>query len=96
MYVLTVDFTIHPGRIADFLPLMLDNARVSREREPGCRQFDVCRDTRQPQVIFLYEVYDDAAAFQAHLDSAHFRAFDAAVRDMIATKHVRIHERLGD
>ncbi|MDQ2080928.1 putative quinol monooxygenase [Xanthobacteraceae bacterium Astr-EGSB] len=96
MYIVTVDFTISPGRLADFLPLMLDNARVSREREPGCRQFDVCRSPEQPQAIFLYEVYDDAGAFQMHLDSAHFRAFDAAVRDMIASKQVRVHERLGD
>jgi len=96
MYVLTVDFTIRHGRMADFLPLMLDNARTSREREPGCRQFDVCRDREQPQTIFLYEVYDDAGAFRAHLDSPHFQTFDAAVRDMIAAKQVRVHERLGD
>ena len=96
MHVITVNFTIRPGRLTDFLPLMLDNARVSREREPGCRQFDVCRSPEQPQAVFLYEVYDDAGAFQMHLDSAHFRAFDAAVRDMIATKQVRVHERLGD
>jgi quinol monooxygenase YgiN len=38
---------------------------------PGCRQFDVCRDPLDPALFFLYELYDDEAAIQAHLDSPH-------------------------
>lgn len=34
----------HPERVAAFLPLILENATASRERETGCRQFDDCRD----------------------------------------------------
>ena len=41
MYVITVEFTIHPEHLAAFMPLMLENARISRETEPGCRRFDV-------------------------------------------------------
>ena len=40
MYVVVVDFKIKPERLAEFMPLMLENARASRETEPGCRQFD--------------------------------------------------------
>ena len=43
MYVVLVDFKVKPERLKDFMPLMLENARASRE-EPGCRQFDVCVD----------------------------------------------------
>ncbi|MEM7522936.1 MAG: antibiotic biosynthesis monooxygenase [Pseudomonadota bacterium] len=39
--------------------------------------------------MFLYEVYDDAAAFDAHLASDHFKDFDAAVAPMVAAKTVR-------
>ena len=54
---------------------MLANAKVSRETEPGCRQFDVCVEADTGRT-FLYELYDDRAAFEAHLASAHFKAFD--------------------
>ena len=44
MHVVTVEFTLDARHIGSFIPLMLENARVSRETERGCRQFEVCRD----------------------------------------------------
>lgn len=90
MYIVTVEFTIHPERMPVFMPLMVDNARASRAQEPGCRQFDVCLDPAAPNIVFLYEVYDDRAAFDAHLATAHFKRFDAAVAPMLASKAVRL------
>ncbi len=95
MYVVTVEFKIHRAHLAAFMPLMLENAMLSREREPGCRQFDVCSDPETPTLVFLYELYDDRAAFDAHLASDHFRRFDAAVREMLEAKSVRAFERIA-
>lgn len=92
MYVIAVDFTIHAQDLAAFMPLMLENAQVSRETEPGCRRFDVCRDPARPEYVFLYELYDDRAAFDAHLAAGHFKAFDAAVKTMVASKAVHAYE----
>jgi autoinducer 2-degrading protein len=93
-FVVTVEFEIHPLHLGAFLPLMRENARASRESEPGCRQFDVCTDPSRPNAVFLYEVYDDRAAFDAHLASSHFRRFDAAVSGMTAAKTVRLLQRV--
>ncbi|SMO89396.1 putative quinol monooxygenase [Ruegeria faecimaris] len=87
MFVVTVTFTLKPGTRDTFLPLMVENASTSLCEEAGCQQFDVCLGGN-PDTVFLYEVYDDSAAFSAHLESAHFQAFDTAVADMIATKVV--------
>lgn len=94
MYVVVVDFKIKPESLAEFMPLMLENARASRETEPGCRQFDVCVDPADKSRIFLYELYDDRAAFDAHLATAHFKRFDAAVAPMVAAKAVRALTKL--
>ena len=94
MYVVTVLFEPKPERVEAFRAAMLANAKVSRETEPGCRQFDVCVEAGAGRV-FLYELYDDRAAFEAHLASAHFKAFDAQVRDWVAGKDVRIFERVA-
>jgi (4S)-4-hydroxy-5-phosphonooxypentane-2,3-dione isomerase len=93
MYVVVVDFRIKPERLEEFMPLMLENARLSRDTEPGCRQFDVCVDPANRTGVFLYELYNDRAAFDAHLATAHFKRFDAAVADMVASKAVRILTR---
>ncbi len=93
MYVVTVEFTIDPARWNDFMPLMLDNARRSREDEPGCRQFDVSIGETRPGVVFLYELYDDATAFDAHLAAPHFLSFAAATTSMIQHRVISRWER---
>jgi autoinducer 2-degrading protein len=94
MHVIVVDFKIKPERLAEFMPLMLENASTSRDTEPGCRVFDVCVDPKKETSVFLYEVYDDRAAFDAHLASAHFKRFDEAVAQMLVAKNVRTLKRL--
>jgi (4S)-4-hydroxy-5-phosphonooxypentane-2,3-dione isomerase len=87
-YVITVEFDIDPAQLAAFMPLMRENAKASLRDEKGCRHFDVCRPRDVPNRVFLYEIYDDEAAFQAHLQSAHFKAFAAATKDMITARKI--------
>lgn len=89
MFVLVVEFRIHAEAIAEFDAAIVENARASLATEPGCRQFDVCRDPTDPALFFLYEVYDDEAAFQAHLRTAHFAAMERASAGGVAGKTVR-------
>jgi len=94
MYVVTVAFEPKPEHAEAFRAALLANAMTSREVEPGCRQFDVCVEPDTGR-IFLYELYDDRAAFDAHLASDHFKAFDASVRDWVAGKDVRTYRRVA-
>ena len=93
MYVITVEFRIHEDRVEAFREAMLANARASVDDEPGCHQFDVCFDPGDAQCVFLYELYSDEAAFQTHLASAHFKAFDEQVRDWVQSKAVGAWQR---
>jgi quinol monooxygenase YgiN len=94
VYVVTVEFVIHAGRVTHFRAAVIENARASRESEPGCRQFDVCSAPDDPRTMFLYELYDDRAAFDAHLATAHFKAFDARVAPWVVSKRVRTLARV--
>jgi len=89
MQALIVEFLVRPEHVRSFDAAVCDNAQISRSTEPGCRQFDVCRDPVQGQFFFLYELYDDEAAVQAHLRSAHFRAFSEATGAWVEHKTVR-------
>lgn len=94
-YAVVVTFVINPVSLADFMPLMLANAQASLAQEAGCRQFDVATDPDRMNDVFLYEIYDNRAAFDVHLASAHFKSFDAAVADMIVSKDVRTYARVS-
>ncbi|MBH0238492.1 putative quinol monooxygenase [Methylobrevis albus] len=87
-FVIAVDFDITPGAEAAFLDLVSVNAADSVRLEPGCQRFDVTA-TADGRSVFLYEIYDDEAAFRAHLETAHYLAFDRASAAMIAAKSVR-------
>jgi autoinducer 2-degrading protein len=95
MLAIVVEFRIQPAFIEAFAKAIVANATASRETEPGCRQFDVCRDTADPQLFYLYELYDDAAAFDAHCRTAHFREMEALTAGWVEHKTVRRYERLA-
>lgn len=93
-YAVVVTFQTVPGQMAAFLDLMIENAKTSLAVEAGCQQFDVATDPDRPNEVFLYERYNDRAAFDAHLKAAHFIAFDAASTDMIADKQVSTYAQV--
>jgi autoinducer 2-degrading protein len=91
MFAVVVSFKLHPGEGARFLRRVVLNAETSRTVEPGCRRFDVCADADDPDAAFLYELYDSQAAFDAHLASEHFKAFDRETAELVADKTVRTY-----
>ena len=95
MFVVTVSFTIKPEKLGEFLPRMLENARLSVSLEPGCQRFDVCSAKDETEKIFLYEVYDDEAAFAAHKKMNHFLEFDDVVGPLITSKTVKTYTVLN-
>lgn len=90
---LIVEFRIKPAFADDFAAAIQANALASLHDEPGCLFFDVCRDPAEPGLFFLYELYEDDDAIQAHLDSAHFRAFTERTSDWVAGKTIRKMQR---
>ena len=73
-----------------FRKLIVENARASVRDEPGCRQFDVVIPQGEKERVFLYEIYDDADAFEAHKRTAHFAQFDRDSAPLVAVKAVTL------
>lgn len=88
-FVVTVDFKLKPGVMKRFRALMDRNAIDSCAHEPGCRRFDVMVPEEDSDCIFLYEIYDDRAAFEAHLKTAHFDTFNRESDDLVIRKDVK-------
>lgn len=88
MYIVTVTFEVAPQHAEAFRPTILAQATNSLSREEGCHQFDVAFDADNPAVCFLYEKYTDRAAFDLHLQSDHFKDFDATVASWVVRKEV--------
>ena len=89
MYVVVVEFEIAAEHTESFRDAILQQASNSLAREDACQQFDVCFDGEDLSKCFLYEKYDDRAAFEGHLQSDHFKQFDSLVSSWLKSKTVQ-------
>lgn len=95
MYIVAVQFELYPEHSESFKEAVLKNAAASEQTEPGCHQFDVCFNQDGTR-CFLYEMYDDEAAFGAHRASAHFKVFAETTQSMVIEKRLEIYERVAN
>lgn len=94
-FAVSVEFLVHREHVEAFRELMLRQAENSLALEEGCRYFDVCVDNGRAGRFVLYEVYDDEAAFEVHLKSAHFLDFEAEVAPMVLSRRIERLQVLG-
>ncbi|MEC9261722.1 MAG: putative quinol monooxygenase [Pseudomonadota bacterium] len=74
-------FNVLPVSIAEynnFLPLMLNNARQTRQ-EPGNIAFDVFGKEQGGTTIYLFEQWQDEAALERHMQTPHLQKVITAV-----------------
>ncbi len=95
MFAVTVIFEIEPAEAQNFLTHMKRNASLSVSEEPGCRQFDVCWNADLPEKVFLYELYDDKSAFDAHRAMPHYADFNTAIEGLVTGKTVSTYDMVS-
>ena len=83
-----VDLDINPADTAKFLEFVKENGAAS-VKEPGCREFNITVLAKDPNHVFLFEVYDNEAALNAHRATDHFKKFAAATANMVTKRDVR-------
>ena len=88
LYINAVDLVIVPSEMPMFLEAIKENG-ANAVKEPGCREFNITVLASNPNHVFLYEVYDNEAALEAHRQTEHFKKYAAATKGMVADRSVR-------
>lgn len=88
MIVLTVFFDVKPAHVDAFKTVILAHASASLLEEPGCRQFDVAQDPIEPSSFFLYEIYDDEAALEAHRATERIKDVEATTGPWVVSRKI--------
>lgn len=88
LFVSAVDLDIAPAETEKFLAALKENGAAS-VKEPGCQRFDIMVLASNPNHIFIYEVYDNEAAAQAHRTTDHFKKYAATTATMVTKREVR-------
>jgi quinol monooxygenase YgiN len=79
---LLAEFTAREGTEAEVARLIGDYALKVREEE-GNLVFDVYTKAAEPRAFWIFEVYRDEDAFQAHLNASYGGPFNAALTPLI-------------
>jgi len=95
MFIVAVEFEIKSEHIEAFRDRVIQQAADSVRHEAACKQFDVCVNPDHPAIFFLYEVYDDAAAFAAHRQMPYFADFAETVGPWVANKTLKTLHRIS-
>ena len=95
MLAVCVDFEIDLVSLDAFPLIMQQNASDSVANEVGYHQFDIAQDPQNPIRIFLYELYDDAVAFELHKKASHYLEFNDAISGMVHKKSIRLLQKIN-
>jgi quinol monooxygenase YgiN len=85
-FVRLADLEINPAHLESFKAAARENAEATRRSEPGVLAFHALAEKGNPGRIRVFEMYKDASAYQAHLQTAHFQRFRATTEKMMAAR----------
>lgn len=83
-----VDLVIDPAQLAKFQEAIRENGANS-VKEPGVREFNITALANNPNHVFLYEVYENEAALDAHRQTAHYKKYQAATQGLVIDRGLR-------
>lgn len=88
MIVLRVDMVVKDGAESQCLEIIRKLQEHTR-KEPGSVHYAGHQSKENPRHFFMYEVYKDETAFQAHRDSPHYTQYVIAGLGAIVEQRTR-------
>ena len=77
------EIEIYPDKLDEYLSFAEEVGRVSMATEPGVIGLFSMRDKSDASKVYILEVYADKEAYQAHLQTAHFKKYKEGTSSMV-------------
>ena len=85
-FVLVVELEIDAVQIEQFKAAIKENGETAVRAEPGCWGFSAVFEKDNPTRVRLFEIYENADAFKAHLETPHFKKYAETTKDMVKSR----------
>ena len=85
-FALVVELEVNPGQKEAFLARARRHRDAVLKNEPGCRCFDLLTPQDGGEVVFLYEVYADQEALDAHFETPYMKQYLEDTAPMLASR----------
>jgi quinol monooxygenase YgiN len=77
------EIDIDPAQVRAYKAALAEEIEASIRIEPGVLTLYAVSVKGQPEQVRLFEIYRDAASYQAHLQSAHFKKYKQQTQQMV-------------
>jgi quinol monooxygenase YgiN len=74
---------IDSAQLENYMAALKDHAETAVRVEPGVLTLYAVAEKNDPTRITVFEIYADAAAYQAHLQTPHFKKYKSTTKDMV-------------
>jgi quinol monooxygenase YgiN len=85
-FVLVVELEIDASQLEAFKAAIKENGETAVRVEPGCLGFNAAFEKETPTRVRLFEIYANADAFKAHLETPHFKKYAETTKDMVKSR----------
>jgi quinol monooxygenase YgiN len=85
-YIRLAELQIHPAQLEAFTVAVREVGQASVRLEEGCLALYAVADKDNPSFVRVFEIYRDPAAYQAHLQTPHFKKFRDTTNAMVASR----------
>ena len=77
------EIEVYPDKLEEYMSYAKEVGTVSMATEPGVIGLFSMRDKTDPSKVYILEVYADREAYQAHLQTAHFKKYKEGTSNMV-------------
>jgi len=85
-FVLMAELEIDPAQLENYKAAVKEIVETSVQTEPGCLAINATFEKDNPTHFRFFEIYADVNAFKAHLETAHFKKYAVATKDMVKSR----------
>ena len=88
-YVRVAEIEIDPAQLEAYNAAVKEQIEAAVRLEPGVLALYSVADKDNPALVFVFEMYADLDAYNAHLETAHFKKYKVATQDMVKSLKLR-------
>ena len=88
-YVRVAEIEIDPAQLETYTTAVKEQVEAALRLEPGVLALYTVADKQNPAHVTVFEIYADAAAYEAHLETAHFKNYKITTQAMVKSLKLR-------
>ena len=87
--------TVDPAQLDKYQAALKEQMTTAMAVEPGVLSYYAVSDKKDATHITIFEIYADSTAYQAHIQTPHFKKYKETVKDMVKSLYLEDVDVIG-